>query len=115
MIPVDGISLVIAHAGKQHATGFGLLAYVFDCLGSPIIVGFVLQWILPDGKRVCGAKRYAAMTADTVILTGAYRVVIAIVIMRIKTALINAHLAPNTAVFIPLNYEPARQIRFHFP
>jgi hypothetical protein len=47
------------------------------------------------------------MTTHTVILTSAYGIVVAIVIMRIKAALIDTHLTPDAAVGIALNYKSA--------
>ncbi|CDD27595.1 unknown [Firmicutes bacterium CAG:94] len=70
LIPVDGVSLGVAHGGEQHAAAFRLAVHLLDGLAGPVAVlpeGVVR---LDDFQRPGGAQGHAPVAVDALALVG---------------------------------------------
>jgi hypothetical protein len=101
MVPVDALALIITHAGKEYATGLSLLDYVLNDLGAPVIVLPVVQGVTADIKRLGGTEDNAAVAVNTVLAAASYLIVPGVIVMHIKGALTNAHLALDAPLGVP--------------
>jgi hypothetical protein len=114
VIPVNPLSLVVAHAGKEHTTGLGLLVDILDDIGTPVIITTVVQWIVADSQRIGRAEDGAAMTTDTIFFTTPYFVIFRVILMYIEAALVDTDLALYTPVLISLDCKFWCYICFHY-
>ena len=105
VVPVDAVAFVITHAGEEHSPSLSLLDDVLDYFRTPIVVLSIVQWISSDGQSIGGTKDHTAVAAGTIFFTTSHFVIRSIVGMYIEGALVDTHLASNTAIVVSIDNE----------
>src|SRR4030065_1400021 len=105
MVPIYAIAFVISHTGKKHAACLSLLDNVFNHIRTPVIIFPVIERISSDAHCISRAEDHTPMTGNTVLLTAPYLIILSIVVVHIKTHMIDTHLALDATLRVSFYYK----------
>ena len=113
VIPIDRVRLVVGHARKQHAAGFGLLEDLLLDDGRPVVMRFVRHVEGFDLNGVCRADGRAAVAGDAFALVGEHGLAVLVEIVHLIRALPHARAARNAARRVALDFKFGNHVVHH--